>query len=97
MTRAQRAAQKALLSVLKGWQDPHGAGPIMDARWMSNIDVDATGAVRLALTPSRPHCPCCLADLADLRKTLAGKRGIASIHIEVENVPDAHRWTAAVN
>jgi hypothetical protein len=97
MSRAQKAAQKAAVSVLRDWNEPHGAGHIMDSRWMHGMEADVSGNIRLTLTPSRPHCPCCLINLSDLRNSLLAKRAVKGAHIEVTNVPDAHRWTNVIN
>ena len=97
MTRAQKAAKKALAEILRDWKDPHGAGSIMDERWLCGLDVNEQAIVRLQIRPSRPHCPCCLVDLVDLRAKLEGHKKIVSATIEVVDVPDAHRWTEAIN
>lgn len=97
MSRAQKAAKKALAEILRDWHDPHGSGSIMDPTVLLALDVDEAGAVRLRVRPTRPHCPCCLTDLADLKSKLEGHRKIPTAHIEVSDVPDAHRWTAALN
>jgi metal-sulfur cluster biosynthetic enzyme len=97
MTRAQKAAKKALAEILRDWTDPHGAGSIMDERWLCGLDVNEQAMVALQIRPSRPHCPCCLVDLVDLKAKLENHRKIVSASIEVVDVPDAHRWTEAIN
>ena len=97
MTRTQKAAKKALAEILRDWKDPHGAGSIMDERWLCGLDVNEQAMVALQIRPSRPHCPCCLVDLADLKTKLEGHKKIVSASIEVVDVPDAHRWTEAIN
>ena len=97
MTRAQKAAKKALAEILRDWQDPHGAGSIMDERWLCGLDVNEQAMVSLQIRPSRPHCPCCLVDLVDLKTKMEGHKKIVNAHIEVIDVPDAHRWTEAIN
>ena len=97
MTRAQRAAKKALAEILRDWKDPHGAGSIMDERWLCGLDVNEQAMVVLQIRPSRPHCPCCLVDLVDLKAKMEGHKKIVNAHIEVIDVPDAHRWTEAIN
>ena len=96
MTRAQKAAKKVLAEILRDWKDPHGAGSIMDERWLCGLDVNEQAMVALQIRPSRPHCPCCLVDLADLKTKLEGHKKIVSASIEVVDVPDAHRWTEAI-
>ena len=97
MTRAQKGAKKALAEILRDWKDPHGAGSIMDERWLCGLDVNEQAMVVLQIRPSRPHCPCCLVDLVDLKAKLEGHKRIISAAIEVVDVPDAHRWTEAIN
>ena len=97
MTRAQKAAKKALAEILRDWKDPHGAGSIMDERWLYGLDVNEQAMVALQIRPSRPHCPCCLVDLVDLKAKLEGHKKIVSAQIEVVDVPDAHRWSEAIN
>jgi metal-sulfur cluster biosynthetic enzyme len=97
MARAQKAAKKALAEVLRDWKEPHGAGSIMDERWLCGLDVNEDAVVTLHIRPSRPHCPCCLVDLSDLKLKLESHKRISSVQIEVVDVPDAHRWTEAIN
>jgi hypothetical protein len=97
MSRAEKAAKKALAEILRDWHEPHGAGSIMDPTHLLGLDVDESGAVRLQIRPSRPHCPCCLVDLSELKAKLESHKKIPSAHIEVADVPDSHRWTAAIN
>jgi metal-sulfur cluster biosynthetic enzyme len=97
MTRAQKAAKKALAEILRDWKEPHGAGSIMDERWLCGLNVNEEGVVTLQIRPSRPHCPCCLVDLSDLKSKLEAHKRISGAQIEVVDVPDAHRWTEAIN
>lgn len=97
MTRAQKAAKKALVEILRDWQDPHGAGAIMDAKWLLGFDADENGHVMIKVRPSRPHCPCCLVDFTELKQKAEGHRKIRTLYIDVADVPDAHRWTEAIN
>ena len=96
MTRAQKAAKKALAEILRDWKEPHGAGSIMDERWLRGLDVNEEAGVAMQIRPSRPHCPCCLVDLVDLKVKLEKHKKISSAQIEVVDVPDAHRWTEAI-
>ena len=97
MTRAQKAAKKALAEILRDWKEPHGAGSIMDERWLRGLDVNEEAGVAMQIRPSRPHCPCCLVNLVDLKVKLEKHKKISSAQIEVVDVPDAHRWTEAIN
>ena len=82
MTRAQKAAKKALAEILRDWKDPHGAGSIMDERGLCGLDVNEQAMVALQIRPSRPHCPCCLVDLVDLKAKLEGHKKIVTASIE---------------
>jgi metal-sulfur cluster biosynthetic enzyme len=97
MSRAQKAAKKALAEILRDWKEPHGEGSIMDERWLRGLEVNEEAVVAMKIRPSRPHCPCCLVDLVDLKAKLEGHKKISSAQIEVVDVPDAHRWTEAIN
>ena len=97
LTRAQKAAKKALVEILRDWQDPHGAGSIMDPRWLVGFDADEHGHVMVRVRPSRPHCPCCLVDLNELKQKAENHRKILSLFVDVVDVPDAYRWTEAIN
>ena len=70
VTRAQKAAKKALAEILRDWKEPHGAGSIMDERWLCGLDVNEEAVIAMQIRPSRPHCPCCLVNLVDLKTKL---------------------------
>lgn len=97
MSRAQKAAQRQLLDVLSTWEDPHGGGTLAQTGILQAMHAEEDGSVRLRVTPSRPHCPCCLLDLIDLRASLNSKKKIVATTIEVVGVPDTHRWTSSIN
>ncbi len=97
MSRAQKAAKKALAEILRDWEEPHGSGSILDQKWLLRLEADEHGHTMIEVRPSRPHCPCCLIDLTDLKIKIEKHRKISSIYIKVADVPDAHRWTDAIN
>jgi hypothetical protein len=97
LSRAQKAAKKALAEILRDWQEPHGSGSMMDEKGLIALDITEGGDVALQLRPTRPHCPCCLIDLSELKVKLEKHRKIRTAYIEVADVPDAHRWTEAIN
>ena len=47
--------------------------------------------------PTHPYCPCCVNDLIELRNEVKKTRGVLACHIEVVGIPQANRWTAAIN
>ena len=89
--------QRQVANTLSGWTEPHGHGKMADNDSVGRVDVDIDGLVKIAITPKRAHCPCCLIDLAELRLALLEKKGITSVHIEVVGVPAAERWTRTIN
>jgi len=96
VTKARRTAQIRLARVLRGRNEPHGK-PITDDSIMKGVEVDDAGIVELWVKPPHPHCPCCLDDLIRLRNEVASQKGVLGCHIEVVGIPQAERWTAAVN
>ena len=96
-SRAQKAAQRQLLDVLSSWEAPLFSGTIAESGALKAMQADDDGSVRIKVTPARAHCPCCLLDLIDLRNALQKKRKISSAFIEVEGIPDVHRWTSSIN
>jgi len=97
MSRIQKAAQRQVVGILTDWPEPHGSGPLTDSSTLRGIEVHADGAVNIIVKPSRAHCPCCLLDLVDLRQVLLKKKQVASVHIEVVEIPESHRWTNSIN
>lgn len=89
--------QRRVATSLSEWKDPHGHGKFSENGSVNGVEVDAEGAVKIAITPLRAHCPCCLLDLGKLRTHLLGKKAITSVHIEIVNIPAAERWTKSIN
>ena len=96
-SRAQKAAQRQVVTVLGNWPEPHGGGPLTDGATLKGVEIDDDGSVHIVIKPRRAHCPCCLIDMIDLRNALLAKRQIKGAVIEVVDVPEAHRWTTSVN
>ncbi|MFL2956299.1 MAG: hypothetical protein ACJZ39_02400 [Candidatus Thalassarchaeaceae archaeon] len=96
MTRTKAAVQRKLARILRHRKDPHGM-EITDEAIMKGIEVDDAGIVQLWVQPTRAHCPCCINDLMELRSEIKKQRGVLACHIEVIGVPQADRWTAAIN
>ena len=89
--------QRQVANTLSSWAEPHGHGKMSDNGSVGGVDVNVEGEVKIAITPKRAHCPCCLIDLANLRLTLLEKKGITSAHIEIVGVPASDRWTKTIN
>lgn len=96
MTRTKASVQRKLARILRHRKDPHGM-EITDEAIMKGIEVDDAGIVQLWVQPTRAHCPCCINDLMELRSEIKKQRGVLACHIEVIGVPQADRWTAAIN
>jgi len=96
MTRTKAAVQRKLARILRHRKDPHGM-ELTDEAIMKGIEVDDAGIVQLWVQPTRAHCPCCINDLMELRSEIKKQRGVLACHIEVIGVPQADRWTAAIN
>lgn len=96
-SRKQKAGQRALLDTLSNWREPHGGGALHESGSLKGMMVDDDGGVKLRIQPVRAHCPCCLLDLIDLRLKLLSHKHITSVHIDVTEVPDQHRWVSSIN
>mgnify|MGYP001223693332 FL=1 len=96
MTRTKAAVQRKLAQILRHRKEPHGM-EITDDAIMKGVEVDDAGIVQLWIQPTRAHCPCCINDLIELRSEIKKQRGVLACHIEVIGVPQADRWTAAIN
>ncbi len=97
MSRKHVALQRRVARVLSGWKDPHDLRPYPELEIVQHIDIAEDGEVNLTLRPARPHCPCCLLDLDNLRKRLAEIKGVTFVHLTVVDIPAAPRWTRAIN
>ena len=93
----QEQALRNVFKVLQKWKDPHDVTPITTQRIIDHMDVTTDGKVQLIVTPSRPHCPCCLYNLSDLRQKLLAVKHIQEVHIDVQGVPQSGRWTMLLN
>ena len=96
MSRVKVSAQKRLARLLRGSTAPHGI-EITDESILKGVEVDEAGIVQLWIRPRRAHCPCCINDLIELRSEIKQQKGVLACHIEVVGVPQADRWTAAIN
>ena len=96
VSRAKKTAQKRLARLLRGRTEPHGT-EITDESILKGVEVDDSGIVQIWIQPTRAHCPCCINDLMELRSEINQQKGVLACHIEVVGVPQADRWTAAIN
>lgn len=95
--RSLAKLQRQVAGLLSKRKEPHGHGTYSDAGIIKGVDIDDSGAVKMAIQPARAHCPCCLVDLSELRNIILAKKGVNSVHIEVIGIPASDRWTKAVN
>ena len=96
MTSTKSNAQRHLARLLRTRNEPHGK-PLVNSSILKGVEVDESGIVELWIRPTHPHCPCCLADLIDLRSVLKEQKVIMACHIGVVGIPQSNRWTAAIN
>ena len=92
-----QAIQRRILRILNTWKDPHTDVVLAESSQIQGIDVSADGTVQLAVIPQRPHCPCCLFDLRDLREKISSLKGVVTVNIHISGVPAAERWTRVLN
>lgn len=92
-----QAIQRRLSRVLGAWKDPHTEVALSDSNQIKGIEVTEEGQINLAIVPERPHCPCCLFDLRDLRQTIAAIKDVSSVELLITGVPAAERWTRVLN
>jgi metal-sulfur cluster biosynthetic enzyme len=90
-------AQRQVFKTLQQWKDPHNTASFTSLDVVKKMEVSLDGMVELTVNPSRPHCPCCVYDLADLRKKLSQIKHVLGVHIEVQGVPESGRWTRVIN
>jgi metal-sulfur cluster biosynthetic enzyme len=96
MSETSGAVHRTVARTLRKRDDPHGKS-ITDPSILKGVEIGDSGIVELWIRPSRPHCPCCLDDLIDLRGELKEQRGVLACHIEIVGIPQSDRWTAAIN
>jgi len=92
-----QALQRRILRILNTWKDPHTDIVLTESSQIQGIEVSTEGIVQLAMTPQRPHCPCCLFDMRDLREKIASIKGVVAVELLISGVPAAERWTRVLN
>lgn len=92
-----QSIQRRILRTLNSWKDPHTDVALTDSDQIKGIDISSEGEVQLAIIPQRPHCPCCLFDLRDLREKISATKGVTAVDFLISGVPASERWTRVLN
>jgi len=92
-----QSLQRRIFRILKSWKDPHTDVVLTDSEQIQGVDISSEGVVQLAITPQRPHCPCCLFDLKDLREKISATKGVTAVELLISGVPASERWTRVLN
>ena len=83
-------------SLLSKWKDSH-EDIKLEQRLFRSLDVNMNLEVLLKITPRHPHCAETLLSLYNLKQYLKTKTSARKIIFEVIEIPEAHRWTNALN
>ncbi len=67
MSKKIVALQRKIARLAADWRDPHDEEVWAKRDIVKNIEITEDGEVTITLTPTRPHCPCCLLDLDNFR------------------------------
>lgn len=92
-----QSVQRRIFRIFKSWKDPHTDVALADSQQIQGIEISPEGEVHLAITPQRPHCPCCLFDLRDLRDKISTIKGVTAVRLHISGVPASERWTRVLN
>lgn len=96
VSQSSGAIERRLAKILRERKEPHGK-LMKNKEILKGVEVSDSGIIELWITPTHPYCPCCLNDLIELRNDVKKIKGVLACHIEVVEIPQAKRWTAAVN
>ena len=96
MSQSSSAVERRLAKILRERKEPHGK-LLKSEEILKGVEISEGGIVELWITPSHPYCPCCANDLIELRSEVKRIRGVLACHIEIVGIPQAKRWTAAIN
>ena len=94
MSRKLVSIQRRLVTLIQKWKDPHG---ISIQQLMQSMELSDDAEIEINIQPSRPHCACCLFDLEEFREKIENIKGVSSVKIIVNGIPDADRWTRALS
>jgi metal-sulfur cluster biosynthetic enzyme len=92
-----QAVQRRIFRILQSWKDPHTEVVLAESNQIQGIEISSEGEVQLAIIPQRPHCPCCLFDLRDLRGKISAIKGVMAVKLLITGVPASERWTRVLN
>ena len=96
VSQSSSAVERRLAKILRERKEPHGK-LLKSEEILKGVEISEGGIVELWITPTHPYCPCCVNDLIGLRSEVKGIRGVLACHIEIVGIPQAKRWTAAIN
>ena len=96
MPQASSAVERRIAKILRERKEPHGKS-FKDVNILKGVEINDSGIAELWIKPTHPYCPCCISDLIELRKVIKNTKVILACHIEVVSIPQAKRWTAAIN
>ena len=94
MSRKLVSIQRRLVTLIQKWKDPHG---ISIQQLMQGMDISNDAEIEINIQPSRPHYACCLFDLEEFRDNIENIKGVSSVKIIVNGIPDADRWTRSLS
>ena len=83
-------------SLLSKWKDSH-EDTKLEQRLFRSLDINLELEVLLRIRPRHSHCAETLLNLYKLKQYLESKTLAKKITFEVIEIPDAHRWTSALN
>ncbi len=97
MSKKIVALQRKIARLAADWRDPHDEEVWAKRDIVKNIEITEDGEVTITLTPTRPHCPCCLLDLDNFRTKLLQTKGVSFATLNVVGVPASNRWNLTLN
>ena len=83
-------------SILSKWRDSH-EDKKLEQRLFQSLDINSNLEVLLKIRPRSSHCAETLLNLYDLKKHLENKTSAIKITFEIIGIPEANRWTNALN
>jgi len=83
-------------SILSKWKDSH-EDKKLEQRLFQSLDINSNLEVLLRIKPRHSHCAETLLNLYDLKKHLENKTSAIKITFEIIGIPEANRWTNALN
>ena len=96
VSQSSSAVERRLAKILRNRKEPHGKF-LKNKEILKGVEISEGGIVELWITPTHPYCPCCVNDLIELRNEVKETKGVLACHIEIVDIPQAKRWTAAIN